>query len=114
MNTVSLILTVFAFVLFALAAFGAAFSRVNLIGLGLAFWVLAHLLGRVAMVALALFAIFAMSGCATNGVTGEICYGAPNGVRACVSSDGETINLTGGFGTTGKSKTITTTLTREK
>jgi hypothetical protein len=44
---ITLILLVFAFVCFALAAFGAPIpSRVNLVAAGLAFWVLTLILGR--------------------------------------------------------------------
>jgi len=43
---VTLILLVLAFVLFLLAAVGAAVPRVNLVAAGLACWVLSLLLGR--------------------------------------------------------------------
>jgi len=43
---ITLILLVFAFVLFAIAAFNVP-SRVNLIAAGLAMWVLAEILGHV-------------------------------------------------------------------
>lgn len=45
MVTVGLILMVAAFVLFVLAALSVPVPRVNLIGAGLACWVLAQLLG---------------------------------------------------------------------
>lgn len=47
MIPLKLILLVFAFCCFALAAFGVNTTRVNLIGLGLAFWVLSVLMGGV-------------------------------------------------------------------
>lgn len=43
---IALILLVFAFVLFALAAFGVPGGRFNLVAAGLAFWVLSVLLGQ--------------------------------------------------------------------
>lgn len=46
---ISLILLVFAFVLFALAAFNVGAPRFNLIAAGLAFWVLSLLLGHAAL-----------------------------------------------------------------
>lgn len=42
----SLILLVFAFACFALAAFGVSSPRVSLVPLGLAFWVATLLVGR--------------------------------------------------------------------
>jgi hypothetical protein len=45
---ISIILLVFAFVLFVLAAFNVASTRWNLIAAGLAFWVLSLLLGGIA------------------------------------------------------------------
>lgn len=44
---ISLILLVAAFVLFVLAALSVPVPRVNLIGAGLACWVLANILGQV-------------------------------------------------------------------
>lgn len=50
MLTVAVILLVFAFVLFALAAFWRPDPpRVNLIGAGLAFWVLSELIGKIVL-----------------------------------------------------------------
>lgn len=46
MITVSLVLMVVAFVLFVLAALSVTVPRVNLLGAGLAFWVLSILLGH--------------------------------------------------------------------
>jgi hypothetical protein len=46
MITVSLVLMVLAFVLFVLAALSVAVPRVNLIGAGLACWILSVLLGH--------------------------------------------------------------------
>lgn len=43
MNIVTVILLVFAFVLFCIAAFGVTHPRINLIAAGLAFWVLSLL-----------------------------------------------------------------------
>lgn len=45
MISVSLILVIIAVVLFMLAAFGLAASRVNLVALGLALWALSTILG---------------------------------------------------------------------
>ena len=42
---ITLILLVFAFVLFAIASFNVGLPRFNLIAAGLAFWVLSILLG---------------------------------------------------------------------
>ena len=42
---VRLVLLVFAFVLFAVSAFGVSHPRCNLTAAGLAFWVLASLIG---------------------------------------------------------------------
>jgi hypothetical protein len=46
MAVISLALMLVAFVLFVLAALSVAVPRVNLIGAGLAFWVLSVLLGH--------------------------------------------------------------------
>jgi hypothetical protein len=47
MVTVSLVLLIAAFILFVLAALSVPVPRVNLLGAGLACWVLAQLLGVI-------------------------------------------------------------------
>jgi hypothetical protein len=47
MITLTVLLLILAFVCFALAAFGIGAGRVNLIGAGLALWVLTLLIGHL-------------------------------------------------------------------
>jgi hypothetical protein len=47
MVTLALVLLILAFAAFALAAFNVAAPRVNLLGLGLALWVLSLIVGHV-------------------------------------------------------------------
>jgi len=46
MVTISLVLLIVALVLFVLAALSVSVPRINLLGAGLAFWVLAQVLGH--------------------------------------------------------------------